>query len=156
MMMCSLDQASAKPTSSAWIAARRIASGPALRPMWGRCIPIRILALSRVSSRKQGDAPRRHAQASRAASCAAARRAAEVRSVSGGQVGFSLGQLGALGASRFAQRHQLLVGVVGHSRVARLLGGAGLTEDAAKAVWVSAQHLLVFRQSRGGLVELEQ
>ena len=36
MMMCSLDQASAKPSSSAWIAARRIASGPALRPTCGK------------------------------------------------------------------------------------------------------------------------
>jgi hypothetical protein len=41
------------------------------------------------------------------------------------QKGFGLRQLGALGRGRFAQRHHLLIGVVGRRAVARLLGGAG-------------------------------
>ena len=40
--------------------------------------------------------------------------------------------------------------------VAQLLSGARLAEDAAKAVGVGAQHLLVLRQRRIRLVELEQ
>ena len=51
--MCSLTQTSAKPSSSACTAARRIASGLALRPIWGRWMPT---CMSANSSRCAGEA----------------------------------------------------------------------------------------------------
>jgi hypothetical protein len=42
MIMCSLDQPSAKPSPSACTATRRIASGPAFRPICGKWIPTRM------------------------------------------------------------------------------------------------------------------
>src|SRR5579871_3068436 len=52
MMMCSLTQTSAKPRSSAWTAARRIASGPALRPICGKWMPSCMRATSSRSVRR--------------------------------------------------------------------------------------------------------
>ena len=71
-----------------------------------------------------------------------------------GQIGFGFGYLGALGSGRFAQRHELFIGVVRHRRVARLLGSARFAEKAAEAVGVGVEDRAVFGQRRPRLVEL--